>query len=53
MPCLAIDNAADQPLIIDQSEASIGSKSVFEELIVLFISAKSKCLVMIVTHNAN
>jgi hypothetical protein len=50
---LALDDADDRPLIIDQPEENLDPKSVFDELVSLFIAAKSKRQVIIVTHNAN
>lgn len=50
---LALDDADDRPLIIDQPEENLDLKSVFDELVSLFISAKTKRQVIIVTHNAN
>lgn len=50
---LALDDADDRPLIIDQPEENLDPKSVFEELVGLFITAKSKRQVIMVTHNAN
>ncbi|MBE0576869.1 MAG: ATP-binding protein [Desulfuromonadales bacterium] len=50
---LALDESDDRPLIIDQPEENLDPKSVFEELVSLFIAAKSKRQVIIVTHNAN
>jgi len=50
---LAIDDADDRPLIIDQPEENLDPKSVFDELVGLFTSAKTKRQVIIVTHNAN
>lgn len=50
---LALDDADDRPLIIDQPEENLDPKSVFDELVSLFISAKSKRQVIMVTHNAN
>lgn len=50
---LALDEADDRPLIIDQPEENLDPKSVFEELVSLFIAAKTKRQVIIVTHNAN
>ncbi|MBH3425486.1 TrlF family AAA-like ATPase [Pseudomonas gessardii] len=50
---LALDEADDRPLIIDQPEENLDPKSVFEELVGLFINAKSKRQVIMVTHNAN
>lgn len=50
---LALDESDDRPLIIDQPEENLDPKSVFEELVSLFIAAKAKRQVIIVTHNAN
>ena len=50
---LALDDSDDRPLIIDQPEENLDPKSVFEELVSLFISAKTERQVIIVTHNAN
>lgn len=50
---LALDNADDRPLIIDQPEENLDPKSVFDELVSLFVAAKSKRQVIMVTHNAN
>lgn len=50
---LALDEADDRPLIIDQPEENLDPKSVFDELVSLFIAAKSKRQVIMVTHNAN
>ena len=50
---LALDDADDRPLIIDQPEENLDPKSVFDELVGLFISTKSKRQVIMVTHNAN
>jgi hypothetical protein len=50
---LALDDSDDRPLIIDQPEENLDPKSVFEELVPLFISAKAKRQVIMVTHNAN
>jgi hypothetical protein len=50
---LALDDADDRPLIIDQPEENLDPKSVFDELVSLFIAAKAKRQVIIVTHNAN
>jgi energy-coupling factor transporter ATP-binding protein EcfA2 len=40
-------------LIIDQPEENLDPKSVFDELVSLFITAKAKRQVIMVTHNAN
>lgn len=50
---LALDDADDRPLLIDQPEENLDPKSVFDELVALFIAAKSKRQVIMVTHNAN
>jgi len=50
---LALDDSDDRPLIIDQPEENLDPKSVFDELVTLFIAAKAKRQVIIVTHNAN
>ncbi len=50
---LAIDDADDRPLIIDQPEENLDPKSTFDELVGLFIEAKGKRQVVMVTHNAN
>jgi ABC-type Mn/Zn transport systems, ATPase component len=50
---LALDDADDRPLIIDQPEESLDPKSIFDELVVLFQEAKTKRQVIMVTHNAN
>jgi hypothetical protein len=50
---LALDDADDRPLIIDQPEESLDPKSIFDELVTLFREAKNKRQVIMVTHNAN
>ena len=50
---LALDDADDRPLIIDQPEENLDPKSVFSELVPLFEEAKRKRQVIMVTHNAN
>jgi ATPase subunit of ABC transporter with duplicated ATPase domains len=50
---LALDDADDRPLVIDQPEENLDPKSVFDELVSLFMTAKTKRQVIIVTHNAN
>jgi hypothetical protein len=50
---LALDDADDRPLIIDQPEENLDPKSIFDELVELFIAAKVKRQVIMVTHNAN
>jgi hypothetical protein len=50
---LALDDVDDRPLIIDQPEENLDPKSVFDELVPLFVTAKTKRQVIMVTHNAN
>lgn len=50
---LALDDGDNRPLVIDQPEENLDPKSVFEELVHLFIEAKAHRQVIIVTHNAN
>ena len=50
---LALDTEDDRPLIIDQPEENLDPKSIFDELVGLFIAAKAKRQVIMVTHNAN
>jgi len=50
---LALDDSDDRPLIIDQPEENLDPKSVFDELVALFIAVKAKRQVIMVTHNAN
>jgi hypothetical protein len=50
---LALDDSDDRPLIIDQPEENLDPKSVFDELVALFLAAKAKRQVIMVTHNAN
>lgn len=50
---LALDDTDNRPLIIDQPEENLDPKSVFEELVPLFVQAKTHRQVIMVTHNAN
>lgn len=50
---LALDDGDDRPLIIDQPEENLDPKSIFDELVELFLTAKQKRQVILVTHNAN
>jgi hypothetical protein len=50
---LALDDADDRPLIIDQPEENLDPKSIFDELVALFLEAKNKRQVIMITHNAN
>jgi hypothetical protein len=50
---LALDNSDNRPLLIDQPEENLDPKSVFDELVNLFMEAKSHRQVIMITHNAN
>lgn len=50
---LALDDNDDRPLIIDQPEENLDPKSVYDELVSLFLAAKNRRQVIMVTHNAN
>ena len=50
---LVIDKDDYRPLIIDQPEENLDPKSIFDELVTRFRSAKRKRQIIIVTHNAN
>jgi len=50
---LALDDVDDRPLIIDQPEENLDPQSVFDELVSLFVAAKARRQVIMVTHNAN
>src|SRR6185436_2503488 len=50
---LALDDNDNRPLVIDQPEENLDPKSVFDELVHLFIEAKAHRQVIMVTHNAN
>ena len=50
---LALDDEDSRPLIIDQPEENLDPRSVFDELVPLFVAAKERRQVIIVTHNAN
>lgn len=50
---LVLDETDHRPLIIDQPEENLDPKSIFDELVSLFIKAKAKRQVIMVTHNAN
>jgi len=50
---LALDDTDDRPLIIDQPEENLDPKSIYDELVGLFIDAKARRHVIMVTHNAN
>jgi energy-coupling factor transporter ATP-binding protein EcfA2 len=50
---LALDDNDNRPLVIDQPEENLDPKSVFDELVRLFVEAKAHRQVIMVTHNAN
>lgn len=50
---LVIDARDTRPLIIDQPEENLDPKSVFDELVPHFRTARKRRQVIIVTHNAN
>ena len=50
---LALDDSDSRPLVIDQPEENLDPKSVFDELVHLFVEAKAHRQVIMVTHNAN
>ena len=50
---IALDDADDRPLIVDQPEENLDPKSIYDELVPLFRAAKAKRQVVLVTHNAN
>ncbi|PFH10934.1 putative AbiEii toxin of type IV toxin-antitoxin system [Collimonas sp. PA-H2] len=50
---LSLDDADGRPLIIDQPEENLDPKSIYDDLVGLFLAAKTKRQVIIVTHNAN
>lgn len=50
---LALDDTDNRPLVIDQPEENLDPKSVFDELVSLFVDAKAHRQVIMVTHNAN
>lgn len=50
---LALDAGDDRPLIIDQPEENLDPKSIYDELVPLFMAAKRNRQVIMVTHNAN
>ncbi|HLY91007.1 MAG TPA: hypothetical protein VKQ27_18635 [Acetobacteraceae bacterium] len=49
---LALDDGDDRPLIIDQPEENLDPKSVFEELVALFVAAKAKRQVIMVAESS-
>ncbi|TVQ57226.1 MAG: ATP-binding protein [Phycisphaerales bacterium] len=50
---LALDDADDRPLIIDQPEENLDPESIYQELVGLFQEAKNRRQIILVTHNAN
>ena len=50
---LSLDDTDTRPLIIDQPEENLDPKSIYDDLVGLFLSAKSRRQIIIVTHNAN
>jgi hypothetical protein len=50
---LSLDDADTRPLIIDQPEENLDPKSIYEDLVGLFLIAKTKRQIIMVTHNAN
>ena len=50
---LALDDADDRPLVIDQPEENLDPQSIYAELVPLFQAAKRKRQIIMVTHNAN
>lgn len=50
---LSLDSSDTRPLIIDQPEENLDPKSIHDDLVTLFLAAKSTRQVIMVTHNAN
>lgn len=50
---LSLDNSDTRPLIIDQPEENLDPKSIYDDLVSLFLAAKTSRQVIMVTHNAN
>ena len=50
---VAVDTDDDRPLIIDQPEENLDPKSIYDELVERFKTAKSRRQIIIITHNAN
>lgn len=50
---LSLDGADSRPLIIDQPEENLDPKSIYDDLVSLFLAAKTSRQVIMVTHNAN
>lgn len=50
---LSLDDTDTRPLIIDQREENLDPKSIYDDLVGLFLAAKCRRQIIIVTHNAN
>jgi energy-coupling factor transporter ATP-binding protein EcfA2 len=50
---VAVDTDDDRPLIIDQPEENLDPKSIYDDLVERFKTARSRRQIMIITHNAN
>lgn len=50
---LSLDGKDSRPLIIDQPEENLDPKSIYNDLVPLFMAAKASRQVIMVTHNAN
>jgi AAA domain/AAA domain, putative AbiEii toxin, Type IV TA system len=50
---VAVDRDDDRPLIIDQPEENLDPKSIYQDLVGRFRSAKTRRHIIIITHNAN
>lgn len=50
---LSLDAKDSRPLIIDQPEENLDPKSIYNDLVPLFMAAKTTRQVIMVTHNAN
>jgi energy-coupling factor transporter ATP-binding protein EcfA2 len=50
---VAVDMDDDRPLIIDQPEENLDPKSIYQDLVGRFRSAKTRRQIIIITHNAN
>jgi hypothetical protein len=50
---VAVDTDDDRPLIIDQPEENLDPKSIYEDLVERFKTARLRRQIIIITHNAN
>lgn len=50
---LSLDDTDTRPLIIDQPEENLDPKSIYDDLVGLFLTAKTRRQIIMVTHNAN